>query len=125
MASMDRRIYTRYQVRIEALVTTQKCSYSAEITEISLVGARMNSLQAINPGTKVTIRIELRERIVFHGKVIWALGTFNNYLQNYIIGIETDSMEFADIKAIGLTERAELLQEILLGIKEKAVSAIV
>ena len=40
------------------------------------------------------------------------------------IGIETDSMSFADIKAFGLTERTELLQDILFGIKEKAVNAI-
>ena len=125
MATIDRRTFTRYKVRTEAMAITSERTYSVEIIEISLVGARICSLQAINPGTKVTICIELQDKILFQGKVVWVLGTLNKYLQSYIIGIETDTMELSDIKAIGLTERAEILQEILFSIKEKAVSAVV
>lgn len=125
MAKIDRRTFTRYKVQVNAIATTPKRSYSIEIIELSLVGAKIRSLQAINPGTKVTICVELQNKILFQGKVVWVLGTLKKHLQSYMIGIETDAMELSDTKAIGLTERTDLLQEILFNIKEKAVCAVV
>jgi len=124
MGQLDRRSFTRYQVRIGAEVILPACALSAEIIEISLIGVRIHAFQAINPGTKVTVRIKLQETILFQGNVVWVLEDPDPCGRHYIIGIETDVMECAGIKAYGLAERTELLLEILYNIKEQAVNIL-
>ncbi len=124
MAKIDRRMFTRYEVRMGAYVMTSKYSFGAEMIDISLVGVRLRALQAVNPGTRLSVRMDLPEKIIFHGKVVWVLGTITQELHHYVIGIETDAMEISNTKARGLSERTELLQEILYSIKEQAVGAI-
>jgi hypothetical protein len=120
---INRRLFPRYQVRLDGEIRMDHGICGVKVVEISLFGTKTLATQPIRPGSKVSITIDLLERIQFEGKVLWVLDKSIENRSLYILGIETRRMAMADKEAIGLTERGEMIQEILYSIKEKEVLA--
>jgi len=123
MVKIDRRLFSRYKTHLVAEVITSRCVLSVQIVEMSLYGLRIHSAYAVNPGTPVAVCIQLKEKILFRGDVMWALDHSGRYGINYSLGVSIESMEFSDQNATGLAERRDLMDQILYSLDEIAAVA--
>ena len=117
MNSNNRRRYPRYETKVEATILTTNLKISATLIDIGVGGIGVISEKAIKPGTEVFISLKLRGNYAIKGTVIWASYIYDEEINYYRMGIETDSIIIPDIKAIGFPERSELVTKILSQIK--------
>jgi len=118
----DRRKEPRYEICIEAEVITPGASITAAAKNISGGGMEIQLPKAINPYTSLTITLQLHEKFVFQGIVVWALGDYINKQWIYRTGIKTDTISFKGGKAVTTQEKRELVLSILPRIRAMGVS---
>ena len=123
MAKIDRRLFTRYKTNLPADVLTSNTNYSVQVIELSLYGIRISSVRGVNPGTPVVICIQIDEKILFRGDVMWALDHSGKYGSNYTMGIRTEALEFFNLRAPALSDRRILMEKILEHLQEDMTEA--
>jgi len=120
MADNDRRSFPRYQISVDATVTTAEYTLPVTATELSLGGLRIHSAKALYPGDAVRVTLRLPEKTAIRGHVVWVLDCHTDEgLHFYQIGVESDAMIHGNQSAVGLTERTLVLQEVLFSIKRQ------
>ena len=124
MNNNNRRRHVRYEVKVGATIFTADIKFKANMIDISEGGIGVISENAISPGTKVFISLELKGNYVFHGTVIWSLHIIDDKENYYKMGIETDSIILKDIKAISFPEKSELVAQILSQIKKQKIRVV-
>ena len=115
----DRRKHKRYKILVDTRVITPETTMSGIADEISGDGIRILSKKAIESGIDVIVSIKIKDEILLHGTVIWAIEFRDDTMHGYKIGIQTYAIVYKDIKAIGFPKKSELLQEILTFLKEQ------
>lgn len=118
MAIVERRTEPRYKIRVD-VVTRDAISMEAIATDISSSGLRIQAAQSISPETQVVIFMPLKEEVIFRGKVLWVHDYQTQGRSIYQMGIQVNVIALPDAKAFELSEREELLEEILAWIKKK------
>lgn len=124
MFKHDRRRHLRYEVKVGATILTADIKFKAIMIDISESGIGVIAENAIRPGTKVFISLELKVNYVFHGTVIWSLQIHDNKENYYKLGIETERIILKDIKAISFPEKSELVAQILSQIKKQRIKVV-
>ena len=120
MSEKDRRQDFRHEIKVDvAVVTREAQSASAVATEISADGIRIETAKVMLPGTQVAIFLQLQDEIQLRGTILWTLGYLAKGLTMYQIGIKTTAIVRPDVTAIEHTDKADLVQEILLAVKMK------
>ena len=118
MTEQDRRQDVRHKINVNvAVVTREAQSASAIAREISPDGIRIETAKVMLPGTQVAIFLQLQDEIQLRGTIMWTLGYLEKGLSMYQIGIKTNAIVRPDVTAIEHTDKAELVQEILLAVK--------
>jgi len=121
MIAGDSRIYPKYKIRVDAKAVTAKRTMSSIATEISADLISIQTDRPILPTTPINICIELEEKILLQGNVIWVLDTLAEDGQHcYLAGIRTDAIIHPKVKAIGRAAKSKLLQDILFEIMERS-----
>ena len=119
MIAGEYRIYPTYKIRVDAKAVTAKHTMASIATEISPDLISIQTDRPIMPPTPVSISIELDEKIMLQGNVVWVLDTQTEDGEHYYLaGIRTDAIIHPKVKAIGLAEKSRLLQEVLFEIME-------
>jgi hypothetical protein len=119
MITGEHRIYPTYKIRVDARAVTAKLTMDSIATEISPDLISIQTDRPIMPPTPVSISIELDEKIMLQGNVVWVLDTQTDDGEHYYLaGIRTDAIIHPKVKAIGLAEKSRLLQEVLFEIME-------
>ncbi|MFC1859004.1 PilZ domain-containing protein [Thermodesulfobacteriota bacterium] len=120
MTEENRRQAVRHNIKVDvAVVTREAQSASAIATEISPDGIRIETAKVMQPGTQVAIFLQLQDEIQLRGTILWTVGYLEKGLTMYQIGIKTEAIVRPDVTAIEHTDKADLVQEILLAIKMK------
>ena len=118
MEKEERRQEVRHEIKVNvAVVTREAQSASAIAREISPDGIRIETAKVMLPGTQVAIFLQLQDEIQLRGTIMWTLGYLAKGLSMYQIGIKTNAIVRPDVTAIEHTDKAELVQEILLAVK--------
>ena len=92
--------------------------------DIGAGGVGVISKKAITPGAEVFISLKLEGNYAIKGKVVWSLNMYDNGKIYYRIGIEMDCIILEDIKAIGFSERTELLTQLLSEITSQGLKVV-
>jgi len=121
---MERRRYSRYETKIGATIVTTDTKIEVCMTDISEGGIGVISEKVIEPGAKVLITLELKDKYIIQGIVVWSSYIYDKGENYYKMGIETESIILSDIKAIGFPGRSELVTKIFSEIKKKGVKII-
>ncbi len=100
----NRRRDPRYETEFEARIYAEDFSFSATVIDISKGGVGILSENPIETGSS-------EEHIV-------GIPAWSHYIEKegkcfYRIGLETQSLDLENLKAIGLPKRSELVSEIL------------
>ncbi len=120
----DRRKEPRYEIWIEAQVTTPERTITAAAKNISGGGMEIQLPKDIVPYTNLTVTLQLHEAFVFHGTVVWTLGDYINKQWIYRAGIKTDIISSKDGKAVTAEEKRRLVQRILPRIRAMGANEI-
>ena len=120
MTAADNRIFPIYKIRVDAKAVTANLTLKSIATEISADLISIQTDRPILPATAVNISIELEEKILLQGNVVWVLDTLTDKGEHYYItGIRTDAIIHPKIKAVGRAEKSRLLHDILFEIIEQ------
>jgi len=117
MAELERRIHPRYTINADAILTYDQGKCNGQINEISVDGARFICAKAINPGTFISINLDMANPVTIRGAVVWALESSPSGLPSYQIGIQIHDISVGGESGQGLAERTDLLQDILTELK--------
>ena len=120
----DRRRHLRHEAKVGATIFNADIRFKANMFDISEGGIGVISENAIKPGTKVLISLELKGNYVLHGTVIWSSQIHDDENIYYRMGIETDSIILKDIKAISFPDKSELVAQILSQIKKQKIRVV-
>ena len=115
--TIERRQYSRYQVKCGASIVCDLGQLPVTLTDISVEGVRLEMPKAPTPGTGATITLDLDKAVVLRGVILWAIETGTAGIPYFQVGIETDSIQLDGDLATGLGQRTHVLQEILLSLK--------
>ena len=113
----DRRLSSRYDIQVDAKISSATIGFNARAVDISLFGIRIESPRSIRPGDRVFVLIDLENRLELRGRVLWVLAQYDPAKSAYMMGIEIGSICYANREAVGLTARSEMLQELLYRLK--------
>jgi CRISPR/Cas system-associated endonuclease Cas3-HD len=108
------RSHIRYQIGADAHLVTSESAFSARAVEVSVVGLRLKTDRCVTPGTEVSIRIELDEKVEIKGQISWVLNILNTHGLNYYdVGVWIAEMSLSSVKAAGIAARTEMITELL------------
>jgi len=124
MIQNDRRRYPRYEAKVGATISTTGHKIQADLVDISEGGFGVISEKAIEPGTKVSVSLELKGNFTIQGTVIWSSYICDDDKNHYRMGIETERIILKDIKAIGFPEKSELVAQIIFQIKKQGIKVV-
>lgn len=113
MVETERRKHSRHDLRVEAKVTTADRSLPVVMTNISQDGVQVECESVIPEGTEIVLSVQLAEETLLKGEVIWSLDTFVDEKMVYLIGMEIEAIVLPEIQAIGLADKAGMVQEII------------
>ncbi len=123
MTPGDHKIFPTYKIRIDAQAITADMTTRSIATEISADLISIRTDRAILPNTPVKIFIELEDKVMLLGNVMWVLDTQTDEGEHYYLtGIRTDAIIHPKAKAIGRTEKSRLLHEMLYDIMEQSTN---
>lgn len=113
MKSQERRRRHRHKVSLHATIITPTVTVPVYVTDISIDGLRVESLDPILPETVIAVSLSLKEETLLTGQVLWALEGERMGNRYYQIGIEIQGVILKDREAIGFPPKETLVQEIL------------
>ena len=115
-------MHIRYEISVGANVVTPTGDARATVTEISLVGLRLQTRRVIFPDTCVKVYFEPDHHLLIEGEVIWVLTDCNARGEtSFDAGIRIDTMSLPEVSATGLASRSELMPDILLSFKDSEI----
>lgn len=114
MIEANPKMYPAYKICVDAKAVTSRYTLPTIATEISANLISIQTDRPIRPSTPIRILIDLHEKIMLEGNVVWVLDTQTDDGDHfYLAGIQTDAIIHPKTKAIGLAEKSKLLQEVL------------
>jgi len=120
----ERRQEPRYDIWIEAEVETPEATIIAAAKNISGGGIEIQLNKGINPYTKLCVTLQLPEKLVFYGTVVWTLGDYINDQWIHRTGIKTDVISHKNGQAVTVQEKSDLVRRILPRIRAMSVKII-
>jgi len=109
---MERENRRDCQIEV-TVVTPQRLSFSATVTNISASAVGLKSTKLILPKDQVSILMKLKDEIELLGTAIWTLDSSQHGEIMYNIGVQTDAIISPNKKAYEFSDRAEVVKEIL------------
>ncbi len=109
----ERRQFSRYPINCGATIICDVGQLPVTVTEISVAGLRAEMSKAPAIGTGATITLELENKVIIRGVVLWAIEAGTAGIHYFRVGIETDSIQMGEDIATGLGQRTHVVQEVL------------
>ena len=110
---VDSRKHPRFETQMPAEADVFGKAVPVTIIEISIEGLRLRTKEYMPPDTLLAVTITKGRNITFSGWVIWALDKFMPDGQIYETGIQINAITDAASELNTLSDRHELIQEIL------------
>jgi PilZ domain len=112
--NLEKRKYPRHKIQTQAMLEMFDGSLPVSVTEMSVVGLRIQAGSSIEPETHIAIRINVDREIVFHGQVVWVadMMTVNGHVYN--MGIQMDAILDRGEEIIALEDREILVQDLVI-----------
>ena len=109
----DRRKEPRYDICIDVKAMISGNSFGATARNISGGGMEIRSSKSINPGSKLTVSLQIHEKFVFRGKVVWVLGEFVGSRWIYRAGVQTETISLENGMTVKGEDKMKLVKKIL------------
>ena len=107
-----------YKIWMHGKAFTSRLVMSTIASEISTDHICIIANKPILPKTKVNLSFGFEDEVRLQGKVGWVLDTQTDDGKHfYLTGIEANFIQNKNKKAVGFTEKSNLLQDILFEIK--------
>ena len=113
MDAENNRKHKRYPISIDVMVDAEGTPLSAHVTDISVNGVGIQSLNNIAPGTQVSITAHVPEEVVLYGTLMWSQHTLLDQLDAYNMGFDVHAIMLHRSIHDDIQEKEEALQEIL------------
>jgi hypothetical protein len=113
MIEQERRKHPRHELRVKAKITVADQTIPVVMTNISEEGVQMESDTAIPESTEIVLSLQLAEETLLKGEVVWLLDTYVDDKMIYLIGMELEAIVLPEIQAMGMDDRAEMIQKII------------
>jgi len=113
----EKRKFPRYKIQTQAMLEMFDGSLPVSVTEMSVVGLRIQAGSSIEPETHIAIRINVGREIVFHGQIVWVtdMMTVNGHVYN--MGIQMDAILDRGEEIIEIEDREILVQDLVIIMK--------
>ena len=115
---LEIRKHPRYKTRIDATVITPDATIPAIMTDISREGVNVHLEKPVSAGTRGDISLNLNEKIVLPGHVMWALKVETGINFQYMAGVKVQTPLYPERKGPGHLHKHEEFADVVCTILE-------
>ncbi len=112
----EKRKFPRHNVYTPGVLEMFDASFPISVEELSNEGLKIRSQISVSPETYVAIRITAGRDVVFHGQIVWIIGSLDGKETYYQMGLQIDAILDMGEELTDIGEKEILIQDLIITI---------